>query len=83
MKGERGHMYGMAQRHPHADATYRLVPMKDMAYGVEVTIPDHNPTMVTGFATEQRAQGWIDEHRRQANVWPPPRRSRFTRSVAR
>ena len=72
----------MAIRHPHADAAYRLVPLKDEAYGVEVTIPDSNPTMVTGFATKQRAQSWIDEHRRQIEVWPPPRRSKFTKSVA-
>jgi hypothetical protein len=79
----RAHLSGMAQRHPHADATYRIVPLKDMACGVEVAIPDSNPTMVTGFATEQRAQTWIAEHRRQVERGLLPRRSRFTKSTAR
>ena len=39
---------------------------EERAYGVEVAIPDRNPTTVTGFATEQDAQRWIAEHRRQA-----------------
>src|SRR3981189_516773 len=43
------HVGGMVLGHPHADATYRIVP-RDRAYGVEVSIPNSNPTMVTSFA---------------------------------
>src|SRR5438874_342631 len=33
----------MARTHPHAEATYRVVPLTDGTYGVEVTIPDSYP----------------------------------------
>jgi hypothetical protein len=59
------HIYFMAHRHPHADATYRIVPQKDMSFGVEVVIPGGYPTTVTRFATEQKAQSWIAGHRRR------------------
>src|ERR1700730_13323783 len=63
------HLGVMEQKHPHADATYRIVP-RDGAYGVEVSIPDSNPTMVTSFATEQDAERWIANHRRRAQSTP-------------
>jgi hypothetical protein len=34
----------MEKRHPHSDATYRVVPRHDRTFGVEVTIPEMNPT---------------------------------------
>jgi hypothetical protein len=58
----------MAARRPHASASYRIIPQKDLTYGVEVTIPDTYPTLVTGFATEQRADAWIAEHKSQAQL---------------
>src|SRR5437763_1485030 len=58
------------QKHPHADATYRIVPITDSAYGVEVAIPDSSPVMVTSFATEGVAQAWIAEHKRQVESGP-------------
>ena len=64
----------MAYKHPHADATYRIVPQKDMAYGVEVSVPDSSPAMVTSFATEQEAEAWIVEHKRRAESAIPPKR---------
>jgi hypothetical protein len=55
----------MAPKHPHADAVYRVVPQMDGAFGVEVAIADTSPTVVTSFATEEEAEAWIVEHRRQ------------------
>jgi hypothetical protein len=54
------------RKHPHSDATYRIVPVAGGAYGVEVSIPDSNPALVTSFATEDAAQAWITEHKRRA-----------------
>jgi hypothetical protein len=70
----------MAQIHPHADATYRIVPLNDRAYGVEVAIPDSSPTMVTSFATEQDAQKWIAEHRRHAESGLSLTKRKFTKA---
>jgi hypothetical protein len=75
------HVGGMVLRHPHADATYRIVPQKDGAFGVEVAIPASNPTMVTSFATEQDAQRWIAEHKRRATSTPTfSKRPKFIKS---
>ncbi len=52
----------MAQRHPHADAKYRVVPQSDMTFAVEVAIPGASLAMVTRFATEQKAEAWINGH---------------------
>ena len=59
------HIYTMAKEHPHAEATYRVVPQKDMTYGVEVAIPGNYPTMVTSFTTVQKAEAWIAQHKRR------------------
>jgi hypothetical protein len=70
----------MAPKHPHADAAYRIFPLKDGAYGVEVAIPDTSPAMVRSFATEEAAQAWITEHQRQAKSGPRlPKRIKFTK----
>jgi len=56
----------MAERqHPHADATYRVVPQDDRTFGVEVTVSETHPTMVTSFATEGDAETWIADHKRR------------------
>jgi len=55
----------MAMRHPHAEATYRVIPFDDAKFAVEVTIPDTSPTKVSPFATEADAENWIAEHRRR------------------
>jgi hypothetical protein len=47
------------------EATYRILPLKDGAYGVEVAIPECSPTRVTSFSTEVAAQEWIAEHKRK------------------
>jgi len=56
----------MAERtHPHAEATYRVIPFDDGAYGVEVSIPDSYPTTVSKFASGVDAEAWIAEHQRR------------------
>ena len=55
----------MPQRHPHADARYRVVRRADRTFGVEVTIPDTQPTNVTSFTTEADAEAWIAAHKRR------------------
>jgi hypothetical protein len=53
----------MEKRHPHADATYRVIRRSDGTFGVEVTIPDTEPTTVTSFATKADAEAWITAHK--------------------
>ena len=45
--------------HPHAEATYRVVPLPSGAFGVEVTIPDRSPTTVSSCDSEAAAEAWI------------------------
>jgi hypothetical protein len=68
-------MIPMARTHPHAEASYRVVPRTDGSFGVEVTIPDTYPTTVSSFATEAEAEAWIAKHKTRVetdtsnNVW--------------
>ena len=55
----------MAKIHPHAEATYRVIPFDNGSFAVEVSIPDSNPTRVSMFKTEADAEAWIAEHRRR------------------
>ena len=56
----------MAERtHPHADASYRVIPFKEGGFAVEVSIPETFPATVSPFATEADAEAWIAEHRRR------------------
>lgn len=52
----------MARTHPHAEATYRVVPIDGGSFSVEVSIPDSLPTRVSTFKTEADAEAWIAEH---------------------
>jgi hypothetical protein len=45
--------------HPHAEATYRVVPLSGGVFGVEVKIPDTSPTTVSPFDSEAAAEAWI------------------------
>jgi hypothetical protein len=45
--------------HPHAEATYRVVPLTGGAFGVEVVIPGAYPATVSSFATVAAAEAWI------------------------
>jgi hypothetical protein len=55
----------MPKTHPHAEATYRVIPFDNGAFGVEVSIPDSHPTRVSKFETEADAEAWIADHRRR------------------
>ena len=55
----------MPKTHPHAEATYRVIPFDNGSFGVEVSIPDSHPTRVSMFKTEADAEAWIAEHRRR------------------
>ena len=58
----------MQKTHPHAVATYRVIPRDDGSFGVEVSIPESYPTTVTKFASEAEADAWIVRHRDRVNA---------------
>jgi hypothetical protein len=58
----------MLKTHPHAAATYRVIPFEDGSFGVEVNIPDSHPTIVSSFPTEIDAEAWIVEHQRRVQL---------------
>jgi hypothetical protein len=49
--------------HPHAEATYRVVSLKDGVFGVEIAVPGTHPATVSKFATEAVAEAWIADHK--------------------
>jgi len=53
----------MARTHPHAEASYRVIPFEDGSFGVEVSIPENFPTTVRAFGTAADAAAWIAGHR--------------------
>jgi len=53
----------MERKHPHSGATYRVLERDDLTFGVEVKIPDTNPTTVTSFASKEEAERWITRHK--------------------
>ena len=55
----------MPKTHPHAEATYRVIPFDNGTFGVEVSIPNSRPTTVSTFKTKADAEAWITEHRRR------------------
>jgi hypothetical protein len=55
----------MQKTHPHAEASYRVIPFDDGSFGIEITIPDSYPTTVSKFKTEADAEAWIAEHQRR------------------
>jgi hypothetical protein len=69
----------MPEVHPHAGAEYRVVPLPDGAYGVEVVIPSSAPTMVTPFASQADAEAWIAAQETRVKANPSLRKPRFRR----
>jgi hypothetical protein len=62
--GELGDAKRVENRHPHAEAIYRVIfPMSGDLFGVEVSIPESYPTMVTGLVSQQAAEAWIESHK--------------------
>jgi hypothetical protein len=76
----------MARTHPHAEASYKVIALDDGTFGVEVSIPDSQPTTVTSFASEQDAEAWIGSHQRrvrtqsESGYWLRAQRGRSPRS---
>jgi hypothetical protein len=68
--------------HPHAEASYRVVALKDGGFGVEVVIPNTYPTTVSRFADEAAAEEWIAEKKRRVEL-EGVRRKWFRRPGAR
>jgi len=77
----------MPKTHPHAEATYRVIPLEDGSFGVEVSIPENYPTTVKPFGSEADAarnlahalgitvyirDGRIYQHGPGIEVLPPP-----------
>ena len=66
----------MPHAHPHAEATYRVIPFEDASFAVEVSIPDSHPTTVSRFGSEAAAEAWIAAHRQRVEAqgstgnWP-------------
>jgi len=69
----------MDKLHPHIAATYQVVP-HGRTFGVEVSIPDTFPTVVSSFATKADAEAWID-HRKGEVAKGYPSRARLRSSV--
>ena len=61
-------MRSMARTHPHAEATYTVVPLEDGTFGVKVAIPDTYPTTVSPFASAEEAEAWIAKHKTQVEA---------------
>ena len=62
------HIRAMARIHPHAEATYTVVPLEDGTFGVKVAIPETYPTTVRPFASEAEAEAWIAKHKTQVEA---------------
>jgi hypothetical protein len=66
--------------HPYAEAVYRVVELSGGGFGVEVKVPDSNPTTVSRFETEAAADAWIARNKQriieQSESRYPFRRSR-------
>jgi hypothetical protein len=58
----------MARTHPHAEATYTVVPLEGGSFGVTVAIPDTYPTTVSPFASAAEAEAWIAKHKIQVEA---------------
>jgi hypothetical protein len=54
--------------HPHAEASYTVVPFDDGSFAVEVRIPDSHPAKVSPFASEADAEAWIADHRQRVET---------------
>ena len=62
----------MPKTHPHAEATYRVIPFDEGSFAIEVRIPDSYPTKISPFATEADAEAWIADHQRRIEAQMQP-----------
>jgi hypothetical protein len=65
--------------HPHAEAAYRVLPLDDGKFAVEVSIPGTHPTKVSGLDTQAAAEAWIERHRTQVATGTIQRQSSWSR----
>jgi len=49
--------------HPYAEAIYEVILLDAGGFGVKVSIPDTNPTMVSSFDTEAAPEAWVALHK--------------------
>jgi hypothetical protein len=61
----------MPKTHPHAEATYRVIPFDDGSFAIEVSIPDSYPTKISP-CEQSRRQAWIVEHQRRIEAQMQP-----------
>ena len=54
----------MDNKHPHSGASYKILKNDDATFGVEVSIPDSFPTVVSSFPSEAEAERWIAGHQK-------------------
>jgi len=54
--------------HPHAEALCELVPLEVGGVGVKVSIPDTNPTIVSGFKSAVTAADLIESHKNRVQA---------------
>lgn len=59
--------------HPHAQAVYDVMPLDGDGFAVKVSIPDANPTMVSGFGTKDAAEAWVVSHKSRVRAQSQPR----------
>lgn len=59
--------------HPYAEALYEVLALDAGGFGVKVSIPDANPTMVSGFDTEAAAEAWVALHKSRVQAQSQPR----------
>jgi hypothetical protein len=68
---------------PQPDASFRVYLRDDKTFGVEVVIDEMQPTSVSGFATREAAEAWIEAYKqRKKEIADAPRgrRSRPART---
>jgi hypothetical protein len=61
----RWRMKNVPSVHPHAEAAYRIFPLGESGFAVEVSIPGTHPTKVLGLQSQIAAEAWIERHKRQ------------------
>ncbi len=61
------------REHPHLGATYKVIRTNDRSYGIEVSIPNAFPAKITGLATEEDAESWVERHKNEIAKGVPQR----------
>ena len=59
--------------HPHAEAVYDVVSLDADGFGVKVSIPDTNPTMVSGLDTKDAVEAGLALHKSRVRAQSQPR----------